>query len=47
MRNKNSTKQNQMASIKALLMAFTVAAAIFACSFYTAAAIIAAMLTTK
>jgi hypothetical protein len=45
MRNKNNTNTNQTASIKTLLLIFTVAAVSFAAGFYLATAQIAAMLT--
>ncbi len=44
MRNKNNTNQKQTASIKALLLVFTVVIVSFACGFYAATVIIAAML---
>jgi len=45
MRNKNNTNKNQTASIKALLLVFTLAAVAFFGGYYLAAAQIAAMLT--
>jgi hypothetical protein len=47
MRNKNSTKPNQTASIKTLLPFFIVAMVSFAAGFYAAAAAIAAMITAR
>jgi hypothetical protein len=44
MRNKNNTGPNQTASIKVLLLIFTLALVAFAAGFYMAVAHIAAML---
>jgi hypothetical protein len=45
MSNKNITKLNQTASIKILLLVFTIAMVSFAAGFYLATAQIAAILT--
>ncbi len=45
MRNKNNTNKNQTASIKVLLLVFTLALVSFAAGYYLAAAQLAASLT--